>query len=637
MANDNNDYSSEYLAARKLGRRYVSEQNSMGRSGLLTLLESAQKKHNHGECAEIPLGTFEIPLDKIDGTFSSGRQAAFAGDFMPLLNFPSEFSSKWINVYTAHVTEGIRDPVKAYEYLGRYYIVEGNKRISVLKYVDAYSFFADVTRLLPPPDETDPEISIFYEFLDGDKLAVIKHMWFSAPGRLSKLRALRNDARAAHPEWPDDFMEMCYGMFRRVYNSLDFENLPITTGDAFLEFVNVYGFPIAKLPEGSGTGLTNGFGVMSEAKLATSIKNCEPQFRLAGKSLSDKTLSDPSELEKISSTGVTASMLSTLFGTQKKLSAAFVFAGENASSDKADPLLRYVASMHEVGMSALQKKYPNMQILSAYTSNDKSDAYSVISSVAKNRIQPDVVFVTNPSLRAKALRVALEAKNSIVLQCGERADSTLSTYYGRTTEAAFLCGVLAGSLTQTGKVGFIPAHPDTGSLFSDGQAFGQGAFNTRYDVRVLMNEIETDYFRDTRTLWKRGADIAWVGVDPRAHAHHKRFSGAYAYLCRLGRTGYPEDVIAVASWHWDSFYIRLIERLMEDTTETALKPLYKVTDASKTIHFRMGLSQRLLEVHPVYPSISPWTARLLTQFDKLMCEGTINPLDESMCVEIDVE
>ena len=39
--------------------------------------------------------------------------------------------------------------VKAYEYMNKFYIEEGNKRVSVLKYYDAVSVPGYVTRILP--------------------------------------------------------------------------------------------------------------------------------------------------------------------------------------------------------------------------------------------------------------------------------------------------------------------------------------------------------------------------------------------------------------------------------------------------------------------------------------------------------
>ena len=115
--------------------------------------------------SETELGLIEIPLDAVVGTKTAGRKQAFASNFMPLLDDNTEFAHKWISLYQAHISEGIRDPIIAVEFMNRFYVVEGNKRVSVLKYVDAVSIQAYVTRLLPQKSDSK-ENRIYYEFLD---------------------------------------------------------------------------------------------------------------------------------------------------------------------------------------------------------------------------------------------------------------------------------------------------------------------------------------------------------------------------------------------------------------------------------------------------------------------------------------
>ena len=61
--------------------------------------------------------------------------------------------------------EGIREPIKVYEYMNRFYVEEGNKRVSVLKFFGAVTIPAQVIRILPPKGEA-PELKRYYEFLD---------------------------------------------------------------------------------------------------------------------------------------------------------------------------------------------------------------------------------------------------------------------------------------------------------------------------------------------------------------------------------------------------------------------------------------------------------------------------------------
>ena len=96
----------------------------------------------------------EIPADRIAGTKAKGRRSAFSRSFMPLLKDDTEFARKWMTLFGIQMTEGIRDPIKVYEFMNRFYVQEGNKRVSVLKYLGATSIWANVTRVVPVPTES---------------------------------------------------------------------------------------------------------------------------------------------------------------------------------------------------------------------------------------------------------------------------------------------------------------------------------------------------------------------------------------------------------------------------------------------------------------------------------------------------
>lgn len=145
--------------------------------------------------SEINLGLIDIHLDQIAGTKTAGRTNAFASNYMPLLPKGSEFATKWCSLYGAHLEEGIRDPVKVYEFMNRFYVLEGNKRISVLKYCNAVTVPAYVTRIMPAQDDSD-ESKIYYEFLDFYKKTEINYLNFSQPGgyiKITKLAGIGQD------------------------------------------------------------------------------------------------------------------------------------------------------------------------------------------------------------------------------------------------------------------------------------------------------------------------------------------------------------------------------------------------------------------------------------------------------------
>ena len=120
--------SSQYLIARKKGMKEYSKYISQGRNGYLPFLEGIVK--NVDIISEEDLDIIEVPLAKIKGTYTYMRSISFARNFMPILSETTEFAYKWENVWYIQEHEGLREPIKVYEYLNWYYVVEGNKRVT---------------------------------------------------------------------------------------------------------------------------------------------------------------------------------------------------------------------------------------------------------------------------------------------------------------------------------------------------------------------------------------------------------------------------------------------------------------------------------------------------------------------------
>src|SRR5699024_1278894 len=141
-------------------------------------------------CAgRVDLGLIEIPINQIVGTKSAGRKSAFASSFMPLLPIDTEFGAKWVKLCEAHLgDEGIRDPIKCYEYLGRFYVEEGNKRVSVLKSYGATTIPGTVIRMLPAESQ-DLAVQRYYEFVKFYQLAGLYQVQFLQLGSFAKLQA----------------------------------------------------------------------------------------------------------------------------------------------------------------------------------------------------------------------------------------------------------------------------------------------------------------------------------------------------------------------------------------------------------------------------------------------------------------
>ena len=162
----------QYVQSMKAGQKYVKAAQGRGENPyplvLDTLLENVKIVRQE------KLGLLDIPTELIVGTKTVGRMNALAGNFMPLLAENTEFASKWMLLCEAHLEEGIRDPVQCYEYLGKFYIEEGNKRVSVLRSFDAPSVPGSVVRLVPEKTDGEPDPSLRLEerFIHHPALAI---------------------------------------------------------------------------------------------------------------------------------------------------------------------------------------------------------------------------------------------------------------------------------------------------------------------------------------------------------------------------------------------------------------------------------------------------------------------------------
>ena len=547
---------------------YLSEQNARSLTGYLPVFQPPG-----GTLSELPLGTVEIPLSKIKGTFAEGRRQAFAGNYMPLLKEKSEFAAKWAGVNSIHLREGLRDPIKAYEYMGFVYVSEGNKRVSVLHYHRAYSVRAELTRLMPERDPNREENAVFYEFIDKDRRYLFRHLWFSRAGRYSGLLARAEEYARGRAELESSWLDFDFFRFREAYHELGYGELPITTGDAFWAYVQLYGFP----------------NDVSDPELRARVKHCEPQFHYAA--LPEETKSDAPLQEK-------RTALFSLFAKTSSLSLCFALAGtpeNNSFAHKHDVGRRILRLSHQVSMEA------------ASGLPKGEDAYPALRALAEKR--PDILFLTDPSWDWPAARLTLDYPDCMVLHCSaEKPKFPQATYYGFTAMPAFLAGVLAGCLTRTGTVGYMEPDAESGALPADAHAFANGARLVHAHTRVLRPDPACQDAEALRRMAEHRADICWRPV--RGLAGHRAFVGLYAQLCSLSPEGRAEEIYAGACWNWDVFYKTLTDRILQGSPE----PL-AIAYAENNV--QMQQAGGLLEICTIPRTLGRNPARLLRIFAEL--------------------
>mgnify|MGYP004524838077 FL=1 len=589
-----------YQAARKLGRRFLSEHSKNEWKGYLPVLED--RLHGVEIVGEINLGYHEIPLKKVIGTRMASRSNSFAGNFMPLLADDTEFALKWQAVYSSQLREGIREHIKVYEYMNRYYVQEGNKRVSILNYVGAASVYANVTRLIPERDESNTEISIYYEFLDYDRRMYFDNLWFSKRGNFTRLVKYTEALLKSRPDITDNVetvINQTFRSFREAYKAAKMPDMNMTTGDAMVEYIGIYGYPYMEKPR----------------QLVRRIRNCRAQFLLASGSRQRDTMEVEAE------DTVTPAKRSRARG---KLKVAFAFDGTYRTN--------IFTRCHAVAIERVVKKYSDrLQVMQKFgiDTSDKEKCYQQLLELIEDK--PDVLFTTCPTMSDASLRIALENPEMIVLNCDTPHEGkNLNTYFSKMYDITFLCGVFAGAMSQTGLIGYmdVMGFSEGRNTCYEANAFALGARLTNpkaivldYRLQRVNDWSEHDHARTEFAAC--GADVAFCRHSPDNHLERKAFNEVYAQLYQINRLGYPLESYAAATFDWEPFY----DTVINDAIQGRTRLLESRNIDGNPIHFGWGMSTGVMDVLPVNFVVGRNAVRLLDIFRGLINNTNFNPFE----------
>ncbi|MCR4717157.1 MAG: BMP family ABC transporter substrate-binding protein [Lachnospiraceae bacterium] len=515
----------DYLDAQKLGKKEYRSAISKGEYPYLPVLDDILKHVKID--SEVELGLLDIPLDRVVGTSTAGRTEAFARNFMPLLDHGSEFSSKWSNLADAQVEEGIRDPIKVYEYLNRFYVVEGNKRVSVLKYYGAVTISAEVIRKVPEKNES-LENKIYYEFMDFFEVAGINTLYVSKLGEFSKMLDLTGGKEEPWTDEKRKEFNAVFFMFRKEFKKMGGDKLPINSGDAFIPVLSIYGYD--KVKEMTPSSMKEALGkIWNELVLQTE----DDQVDILMDPAADKDNAGKKLLHYL------------LPWNDKQYKVVFVYDKEPGSSD-------WIYS-HELGRIYVEELFGDELITDKLVINDLSKAEQMLTAEVLSGA--DIIFTVTPKLLDASLKVAVEYPDVKILNCSLNTPHRyVRTYHARMYEAKFLTGMIAGAMTENDKIGYIADNPIFGTT-ANINAFALGAKFTNPRAKVYLNWTTAKDYDYGASFAKE--DIRYLsGQDFITPDSGSREFGLYY----RGELGIVNMVMPV--WHWGIFYELMIKSVL---------------------------------------------------------------------------
>ncbi|MBQ9197272.1 MAG: BMP family ABC transporter substrate-binding protein [Clostridia bacterium] len=564
----------QYITALNAGRKYYRNCIARGQYPYPQVLDKLLE--NQETAGQVNLGLLEIPADRIVGTWVEGRKSAFAGNMMPLLDPNTEFGDKWINLCNAHLEEGIRDPISCIEYLGKFYIQEGHKRVSVLKSYACPTILGTVNRIIPAPSD-DPQIRLYYEFMDFYKLSGSYLVSFTSPGGYAKLQA----ALGLEPDqvWSEtlsrDFSSF-YRAFTAVFDRVNVEKLPLTPGDALLSILGIQ--PYSEVQ------------AMSAEQLKNALTLLWPDMRLLAQGEPISVSAAPEEKEK--------GLLGRILGTPR-LHAAFIYT--------FDPEKSPWASAHRQGQQYLADKLGDSVTVSDYLCGD-DPLETMEQAIAQGA---NVIFATAPSLVGVCRRIAARHKNVVVFNCSLSVPyAGVRGYYARIYEGKFISGAIAGAMAANDSIGYVANYPILG-VPAAVNAFALGArlTNPRATVHLRWSCLPGNPFKD---LLDEGVSV----ISNRDEDGAKPFLSWHLGTFQVAGSGLLTP-LASPCWNWGKFYEKTMRSLQVGGIDA-------LRDSRRAVNDWWGLSTGVVDVS-VPDSLPAGMKQLVRILKNGVIDGAIDP------------
>ena len=543
-----------YRDALKKGKKSKRQCMNMGIYPYLPALDNLLTREQ--QSFGVNVGIHAIPTEFIVGTRTTARATAFSRDFLPLMEEETEFAEKWKSLCSFHLEEGICDAIKVYEYMNRFYVEEGNKRVSLLKLFDAVDVQAEVIRILPEKTE-QPNVVSYYELLDFYKYSKINNLEFSNPGCYEQLQRYigKNQGEIWNEKERIQFRSTFY-FFKRAVKSLKGEVSGITMGDVLLTYLKIYGYK--DLREKNEDEIKQSLNkIWEEVLLINEEENIElkihPSIEPPKSRFSIITRENNLKIDKV----------------------AFVY-------DKNPNTSGWVYG-HELGRMHLERVFGNKLATNVYEDAMDVDPNGVIEQAIKDGNQ--VIFTTSAKFLPICISMAVKHPEVWIFNCSlNKAHRYICTYYARMYEVKFIIGAIAGAMTKNDKIGYLCDYPIYGQIAGI-NAFALGVQMVNPDAKVYLEWSCIDGAENAEKRLKE-KEISIISSQDMARFDEgiRGSFGLYTF------EGEKKKNLAMPIWHWGVYYEKLLQSISNRTLQTEYK------SSKKALNFYWGMSADVVEV-----------------------------------------
>jgi len=571
----------EYTLALKQGQKEAREMVSLGKQAYPQVLDDILGENAYDTALDV--GLVEIPAERIVGTKSAGRITAFSPSFFPLLGVDTEFAAKWKLLCAAHLSdEGIREPIECFEYMGNFYVQEGNKRVSVLRHFGAPRIPGNVKRILPRKSD-EPAVRAYQEFLDYYKTSKLYNPRFTRPGDYGKfLKAL---GKKTGDEWTDDerrTFNARFHYFTSAFHAMKTKPQDVAPEEALLLWLSLYSY--------------EDLGSLSTAELQKTLDELTFDVVTAAR---EETVQVETKTKESPKAGILTRII-----TPDTIQVAFVHQLTTAAS-------AWVLG-HEEGRKYIESVFGDKVVCRSYFG---ADTLALGEEKIEEAVRDgaNIIFTTAPMLSRASLKMAVKYPKIRILNCSvSQPYSSIVTYYGRMYEAKFISGAIAGAMAQNNRIGYIASYPIFGTMASiNAFALGAQLTNPRAQIELRWSCCEgtpqADFFTDgIRVVSNRQA--------PSQNKMYLEFCSYGTYLMddRGGLVPLGSPV-----WVWGKFYENVVNYYLSGGKKDNKDPY-------SAVNYWLGMDSGVIDIE-LSDRLPAGVRTLAELLRKDMIAGTLDP------------
>ena len=252
---------------------------------------------------------------------------------------------------------------------------------------------------------------------------------------------------------------------------------------------------------------------------------------------------------------------------QKPLVIGFIYVG---------PRDDYGYNQAHAEAATLLKKMPGLKVVE----EEKVPETVAVEKSMESMINLDGATLVFPTsfgyFDPHMLKMAAKYPNIQFRHCGGlwtqgKHPMNTGSYFGYIDEAQYVAGIVAGSTTKSGKLGFVAAKPIP-QVLRNINAFTLGAqsVNPKITTHVIFTgdwAMPVKEAEATNSMIAQGVDVVTCHVDsPKVVVETAERAGIYTvgYHCNQAKLA-PKGYLTGAEWNWERIYVDMVEAMKAGT------------------------------------------------------------------------